>query len=368
MLKIQHISQIVLGPRQLTFGFDKNPQQEQDLVVSCITHQFETHGHVELDKIIPHVNELHDLTETDTLQYIFWSAQELKIHFRVDGKNITPFQAKQLLLESPEEPMSLVTNKHVEEPIFKDVASFYQNLSNSKKHLDFDDQYAVSCSLLTDLKNWEDRLGSFKPIAQKPFYPGGQKIEEHLQSLKKILRKQDTYSLIYACYHHKEKISQMAEDVNIISSFYNNHVTFWDILIQSIEDFRVNLTQLKKNPEAFSKFNRLLQIISSKDPYHFIAEASDLLKTVQHHNDIIVQKSIEAHRVTSASKIDSMIENLVDLFDSYTPDQDLRNKSLYALRQVKKKLALAKNIQQLDQLLCNTEDMVDDFVEELKER
>ena len=89
---------------------------------------------------------------------------------------------------------------------------------------------------------------------------------------------------------------------------------------------------------------------------------------VQTHNDQIVRKTTEAHRIKAISKLDSMIEKLVDLFDIYNPDQDLRNKFLYALRSAKKKLPYAKNIKQIDLFLCNTEDMVDDFIEELKER
>ncbi len=93
-MKIQNIKGIILGPRQLTFGFENNVGQEQNLIVSCIIEQFETHGRVILDKFILHVKEQHDLTEMDALQYIFWSAHELKIHFRIDGKNIVPFKAK----------------------------------------------------------------------------------------------------------------------------------------------------------------------------------------------------------------------------------------------------------------------------------
>ena len=110
-MKIQTIKKITLGPRQLTFGFDENVRQEQDLVVACIIKQFETHGQVILDKFIPYATEQHNLTQIDALQYIFWSAHELKIHFRIDGKNIAPFKTKQILLKSPEKCVEIITNK-----------------------------------------------------------------------------------------------------------------------------------------------------------------------------------------------------------------------------------------------------------------
>lgn len=60
-----------------------------------------------------------------------------------------------------------------------------------------------------------------------------------------------------------------------------------------------------------------------------------------------------------------MIKELVNLFDSHNSDQDLRNKYLYALRSAKKQIPHTKNIKQINLLLCDTEDMVDDFVEEI---
>ena len=99
-----------------------------------------------------------------------------------------------------------------------------------------------------------------------------------------------------------------------------------------------------------------------------ITEADKLLKTVQNHNDQIIKKIAETHRLKAILNLDSMIEKLIKLFDIYNPDQELRNKFLYALRSAKKQLSHTKNIKQIDLLLCNTEDMVDDFIEELKEK
>ncbi len=363
-MKIQIIKEMILGPRQLTFGFDNNTQKEQNFVISCIVEQFENHGQVVLDKFVAHVKEVHDLAEIDTLQYIFWSAQELKIHFRIDGKNITPFETKQILLQSPKKNVKIITNKNVKNSIFKDATSFYQKIS---KKNDDNDQYDFARSLLSDLKKWETSLCSFKPIAQKPFYPGCKKVNKHLQSLKILLAKQDSYSLIYSCYDNKEKIAEIADDVKIISKFYTKQVEFWELLIKSIEEFRANLSEIKKRSEIFSGFNRLIQILESSSPYDLITEAEKLLKMVSNHNDLIVQEKTKACRIKAISKIDAIIEKLVNLFDIYIPDQDQRNRFLYALRSAKKKIPQTANIKQIDIILYNTEDMYDDFIEELKE-
>ena len=366
-MKIQHIKGIVLGHRQLTFGFDNNALEEQNFVISCILKQFKNYGQVVLDKFVVHVMELSDLTEFDVLQYIFWSAHELKIHFRVDGKNMLPFEVKQILINSPEKCVEIITNKPVENSIFQDVISFYQKLSKEQNHHTFNDQYDFACSLLSDLKKWESNLDSFKGTAQKPFYPGKEKINGHLQSLKMLLARQDSYSLIYTCYNEKEKIAEIAGDVKLLSTFYPRQVKFWKLLIKSIEDFRVNITEIKKNSEILSKFNRLTQILTSPSPYILLTEADELLKKVEKYNDLIVQKATEAHRMKAMSKVEAMIEKLAKLFNHYNTDQAMRNTFLYALRNAKKRLSYSKNIKGIDLLLCDTEDMFDDFIEELKE-
>ncbi len=367
-MKTQIIKEIILGPRQLTFGFDNNPEEEQNFVISCINEQVEKHGQVILAKFVAHLNQIHDLPEIDTLQYIFWSAQELKIHFRVDGKNITPFETKQILCLSPEKHVEIITNKNVDSSIFQDMVAFYQKLSKDKNQNSSYDQYLFSRSLLFDLKKWETDLNSFRPIAQKPFYPGRKEIHEYLQILKIILSKQDSYSLIYSCYNNKEKIAKMADGMKIISEFYTQQVKFWDLLITSIEEFRINLTEIKKNSNALEIFTRLTQILALPSPYNQISEADRLLKMLQPHNDLIVQKKIKSHRTKAISEIDSMIKKLVNLFDIYLPDKDLRNQLLYALRSERKKMLHAVSIKQIDMILCDIEDMYDDFIEELKEK
>ena len=88
---------------------------------------------------------------------------------------------------------------------------------------------------------------------------------------------------------------------------------------------------------------------------------------VQNHNALIVQKKTKAHQMKAISKIDVMIEELIKLFDICAPDLDKRNKFLYALRSARKKIPHTISIKQIDKVLCNTEDMYDDFIEELKE-
>ena len=188
--------------------------------MSCFREQSSTHGRVFLAPLISYIKEIHNLAEPDALQSVFWLAEELKIHFRSDGIPVTPYQARKLLLDFPDKPVELVANKQVEAPIFRDLVLFYQQLMN-KENVNFqNDQYEFALSLLSDLKTWESNLASFRTMAQKPFYPGRQEINDLLQFLKQILIRQDSYSLICRCYDQKGSIAEMAGDINILSRFY----------------------------------------------------------------------------------------------------------------------------------------------------
>jgi len=221
MLKPNDIKSIEPGPRQLTFDFEEKVRAEtDDLVMSCFSEQISAHGQVFLAPLVSHIKEKHHLRVTDILQSVFWFAGELKIHFRSDGIPVTPYQARKLLLDFPDKPVELVANKQVEAPIFRDLVLFYQQLMN-KENVNFqNDQYEFALSLLSDLKTWESDLTSFEAMSREAFYPGRQKIRHHLQFLKQILIRQDSYSLICRCYDQKGSIAEMAGDINILSRFY----------------------------------------------------------------------------------------------------------------------------------------------------
>lgn len=361
MLKPKDIKSIETGSRQLTFDFEEKIRAEtDDLVMSCFREQISTHGRIFLAPLIFHVKETHDLAEPDSLQSVFRSAGELKIHFRSDGIPVTPYQAKKLLLDFPDKPLELVGNQQVETPIFRDLVLFYQQLMNKDNANFQNDQYEFALSLLSDLKVWESNLASFETMARKPFYPGKQKINDLLQFLKQILIRQDSYSLICMCYDKREGIAEMAGDINILSRFFTQHKGFWDLLIKSMDEFCETLSELRQNPEASDGFDRLSLILSSPSPWDLIPEAEQLLKTVQNHNDRILEEKIKTRRREAISFIDALIKKLSDLPANRNSDQEHRSNCLYQLRNAKKQMEMKNSIKEIDRLAGSMEDMAED--------
>lgn len=77
-MKKQTIKDLRLGHRQLSFGFEDHTRKEQDLVMSRLNDEFQKRGYAVLDEFIQQTDALTHLSESEILQHIFWSAQDLK--------------------------------------------------------------------------------------------------------------------------------------------------------------------------------------------------------------------------------------------------------------------------------------------------
>ncbi len=361
---MQHIKSIKTGHRQLTFGFDDS-LQEGKFVLSCVKEQIENCGHTVLDEVVTHIKLKHGIDEISIIQNIFWSARELKIHLRADSKNITPATAKRILLNFPDKKIKIIANKSVPDLIFQEMVCFYNKLFSPNKSVEFDSQYELSRSLLKILGKWESEIGSHHALSKKKFYPGDRTIDKCLMILSQILDRQDSYSLIFACYENQDKIMAMAEDAKILLKFYSNHARFWELLIKSIAKFNINLREIKQNPQIFSSFNTLTRIIALPEPYNKITKAKKKLKTVQEYNNFIEQEKLLEHQRKTIFELDLMIEKLNTLFKKNNTDPDFRNTHLYALRTAKIKLKNARSIQKVEPIFANVKDLYDDIVDEL---
>ncbi|MEA3232853.1 MAG: hypothetical protein U9Q05_13950, partial [Thermodesulfobacteriota bacterium] len=90
IVKKNDIENISLGPRQLLFDFEKDKSKEQAMVISCIENKIEKCGYVALDECVQYVKEANELSDAAIIQYIFWLAKDLKVHFRLDGEHLEP--------------------------------------------------------------------------------------------------------------------------------------------------------------------------------------------------------------------------------------------------------------------------------------
>jgi len=329
-VKKKDIETIVLGLRQRLFDFEKDKSEEQTLVMSCIEKKIEKYGHVDLDECVQHVKELHELSDAAIIQHLFWLAEDLKVHFRIDGENLEPPNVKRTLLKSIEQHVTILPNKPVDDSVFQDVKRFYRKLTIGKDFGDSNDQYEFARLLAKKIKGWQVTLKSCKSDAQMPFLPYEKEINQEA-SLK------------------------LSDDVRKISEFYAQHIDFWKNLVQSYEVVNSDLSELIKDSNVAASFEKLKQILLSSAPCNMITEAKDLLV-----------KMTQQCRIALLAKINDMIEATKKHLDAHGAGPDLRNKSLYCLRTTKKHIHEAKNIKRMNLCLIDAKEKFETFWDEIK--
>lgn len=365
-MRKQDIKDIELGPRQLTFGFGNNHSKQQDRLLYYIKRQIETHGQVILDEFIQYVKELNEWSEFLILQNIFWLAQELKIHFRINKQSLDPYNVKKILIENSDQQVEIVTNKSVDDLVFQRTRRFYQKLSGKNSIDNYDDQYEFSRILEKEIRHWESCLNTYKSFAKKPFFPGKEQIDRGLSLIHTISAKLDSFSLINAFYINRDQILKLVDDVKTLLEFYTNHRDFWATLTESIEEFTKNLPELKNKPDIITAFDRLKQILSTSQPYDMVEKARELYKKIKIYNDIIVKNKTEQYRIKTVTMLDHMIEKMKNHLEVHKAGPDLRNKYLYFLRMISKNIRKAKDIETINRLKSHAQDKFDIYCEEVE--
>jgi len=365
-MRKQDIKDIELGPRQLTFGFENNHSKQQDQLLYYIKRQIETHGQVVLDEFVQYVKDRFEGSEFAILQNIFWLAQELKIHFRINKQSLDPYHVKKNLLENPDQQVEIVTNKSVDDLVFQNAKHFYQKLSGKNIIDTYDDQYEFSRLLAENIRHWKSCLNTYKSFAEKPFFPGKEQIDRGLSLIQTISAKLDSFSLINAFYVSRDPILKLVDDVKTLSEFYTHHLDRWVILAGSIEAFTKNIAELKNKSDIITAFNKLKQILSTSQPYDRVEEAWELYKKIKIYNDIIVKNKTEQNRMEMLTLLDHMIEEMKNHLKKHKAKPDLRNKILYSLRMISKNIRMAKDIETINQLKSDAKEKFDIYWEEVE--
>jgi uncharacterized protein (DUF1697 family) len=171
--------------------------------------------------------------------------------------------------------------------------------------------------------------------------------------------------MIMTCLKYQSKIVQLAETTAVLTNFYNQKQTFWQVFINQMQAFETNLTAIKNNPQIFSKYQRLSVIIQSAYPYPMLIEAEQLLMDVQFFHEQVEHDKMKAFRSNAMEKIEKMIRKLISLFDTFECDQVYRNHCLHELRILKKKIEKSRRIKKIETLFNDAKDMFVDVIEEL---
>jgi hypothetical protein len=364
MLQIRDIKAIEPGPRQLTFSFDTVTPEEKDAwVMSAFRERIAAHGHVVLTDFISFVMEKHSLSVQDILQSVFWAANELKLHFMIDKAIVSPQKARNILLNNSAGVMLLIDNRKAEASVFKNALSFYQMLMPDKITGLEQEQYEFAIALLAIFKDWKAEFKYLEPLARKPYFPGSQTIEKHLQFLKILLAHQDSCSIINNAYNKRKAISEIKAQLDTLSLFYKLYAERWEFFIRLLDDLNPHFAELKQIPEAFQDYQNFTSILKSSGPWDMISEAELVSKNLEDHKNRIIQTKLRQKRIDARADINAAIEELTQFLDSRKSDMNFRNKCLYPLQKALSQVEKESSLNKIDDLVSHLEDMADDVLD-----
>lgn len=347
----------------MTLGFDPVSWEEKEaLVLSSFRERIQATGEVFLEDLVTYAQACHALPEEEILQTVFWAAEEYKLHFRVQDRAVSPREARKALLNDPAVPVALADNQLVDESLFQDAVEFFCALLPDFPGFVENDQYRFAQALRSLFRQWESALEALLALSRQPFFPGKAIILGHLDFLKHLLSRQDTFSLIYNSHDHQAAISQIHTDLTLLTGFYSLHAGFWQSLVQlstTMDGYTEELAQL---PDALSDIQSLHRILNSKAPWDLILEAEQISCRLEACKDHIIEEKLQICRAEAHSRIEFLIRKVNGELDRSEADLDTRNQVLYPLRNGLKRLEKADTPEAVRDILNQSEDLTDDFL------
>ncbi len=347
----------------MTFGFENRTEKDLETVFLLIKKEYQADGPVPVDRLMQSEFISDVQSPLEFLQIIFWLAEDLKVHFFIKDRTSSPNQTKQLLIENPETPVFVVTNRTADLEPFeqaKKTAGFFIPVLPEGV-----DQYTFSRIFIHELKMWQDRLKSYALKAMQSHFPGSKKIKNSIILLTKILEKQDSFSFILSCSKYKSKIAKLAETCDVLKKFYTQKLSFWQKFIEQMKAFESNLMEFGKNKQIFSAHQRLSEILKSSNPFPLVDEAEQLLPDVYLFHQQVEREKVETLRSVALERLEKMIRKLISLFETFESDQEYRNQCLQNLRSLGKRIENSHSIEEMNTLIDDAKDMFVDVIEDI---
>jgi len=226
-----------------------------------------------------------------------------------------------------------------------------------------DTQDKLTGFIKTGLKNWKKDLDNYRIFANTGNYPGKKEIKDSLSVINKLLSIHDEFEFIKAFIDNKDNLLDACGDYQDLNDFHTSQIQTWDELLKAKTEFDPNQADLEKDPEAAKRLKRMNEILSSPAPYAMLKEVNSLIAGVKTVNDELVDK-----RSSSAtSEIDKIIVSVKNLLDEKHVEDELRNKALYPLQEIKKKIQSDFSIPHIAYRVNQAKEQYEEIIELVEE-
>jgi len=333
----KEIKQILLaddiGQEQLRLDFEKG--EPQDIK--------EIRSYIELMTAKSHPVILKDLVSQFSKRPYGWPEWEIvirvaklfmtgAINLVVDAEKIDPKAAIDPLTKTPKwKAVKIIKRKISGKADLQKAQSIGKELFGI---IGPDTQDELVGFLKNGLKKWKKDLDNYNILANTGKYPGKNEITNTLSVTNSLLSIHDAFEFIKSFIEKRDKLLDVGEGYQDLKDFHANQIKTWDELLKATADFTPNQANIEKNPEAAKQLKRMNEILSSPAPYAMLKEVSSLIAGVKAVNNELVAQN----RSSATGEIDKIIDSAKKLLDEKQTDDLLRNKALYPLQEIKKKI------------------------------
>lgn len=380
------INNINLGFTQQTFDFDQSHARDLKKVLTFIDCWIADNDHAMLDQVVSHLSKQPDKWSTTyILDLLITLFKDEKIHFFIDAKKIFPVNVKTNFSKADKSKLQFLQRREISSVIRTHLSDFvqwkYVEIIKPEKVKESDlllaqhlgeklfgtvgvtSQNSLCRYLRKHLRKWENDLEMFRKVSGKGQYPGTNEIQDGLALTRKLLDVHDPCEFIKTFINDEDRLCDATCHFIILENFYKNQIYAWDTLLKAVDDFKPNRTDLKKNYDVKKALDALYTILTDPKPYSMIEEIRVLISIVKPVNDLIVEKQIASAKALAFEKMEKKIDKIVKVLDEKNANSDMRNKALYPLQSIKKKIHAASSIQgiagYLDEAITEFDDAMD---------
>jgi hypothetical protein len=208
-----------------------------------------------------------------------------------------------------------------------------------------DGEDALRAFLQGKLKDWQDALKVYKPLADTGNYPGGDEIADGLTLISPLLNDADSRKFIERFNTLKDDLLDFGDLFVEVNHFYKHQKAAWESLLKARAAFDLNRFDLEKDDQAGPALRRMQEILSSKAPYGMIKETSGLITTIEAVNSLL----LSARRSHALAKIEAIEASLRKDIDQAQGDDTLKRVCLGPVEKLKAQVASLESLAHIAQ-------------------
>ena len=347
-----------LGHQNLKCELDEQDHDDIKEIVTYIDLMSGQNRPIILSELVRHfASRPYGWPEWETVLLIAMMLACGKIHLLIDGAKVAPRNAVDHLTKSAKwKHIKIVKKRVADKADIKKAQNLGKEIFGT---IGPEGQEKLSKFLAKELKNWKERLESFKPLADTGDYPGKEEIERGLKTINQLLSiKDDPYEFIAAFNKKKDALLDLSEDLSELSEFYDHQIETWKRLNKAVNEYGANEAALEEE-DAARAFKRLLEIKEARAPYGQLKEVDILVEKVKAANDA----ALKEQREEALSQIEKEIGQIKALLDKKKADPDTKNQALIKLQKLRQEIEHEKHISNIVYRLNKLPELVEEAIE-----